>query len=175
MPAVQLPQATPSQRRTRRGGLVAGAIVAATAIAAPIVGPDVVHAAPPQFSNPPTRVYTAPGVDLPFTGSDPITGDTKDIIVSAEGDDSTCVVENPGGEGHSGTCVYAQIQILEANRGAMTIDDSSIAYTSGGVSGDNTFNIGGTLADVQGALASLVYVPPNDTFETTDGTTVTLA
>ena len=119
-------------------------------------------------------MYTAPGVDLPFTGDDAITLQTKDIVISTDGDDSTCVVENPGDEGHSGTCVYAQIQILEPNRGAMEIDDSAIAYTGAGRSGDNTFNIGGTLADVQGALASLVYVPPDDEFETTDQATVTL-
>ena len=102
------------------------AVVAGVDLVEPI-GARVVRAAAPQFVDPPTRVYTAPGVDLVFTGDDPITTQTRDIVITADGDDSTCVVENPGDEGHSGNCVYAQIQILEANRGALTIDDSAIA------------------------------------------------
>ena len=145
--------------------------VAAAAVVIP--GGGVARAAPPVFVDPPTRVYTSPGVDLPFAGDDPITQQSKKIDVTFNGPtDNTCDVIDQ--DEHSGNCAFAQIRILEAGRGAMTIDDSGIAYTSGTQSGDNTFNIAGTFADIKSALESLVYVPPDDEFETTDITPVTL-
>ena len=145
--------------------------VAAAAVVIP--GGGVARAAPPVFVDPPTRVYTSPGVDLPFAGDDPITQQSKKIDVTFNGPtDNTCDVIDQ--DEHSGNCAFAQIRILEAGRGAMTIDDSGIAYTSGTQSGDNTFNIAGTFADIKSALESLVYVPPDDEFETADITPVTL-
>jgi hypothetical protein len=56
----------------------------------------------------------------------------------------------------------------------MKIDASGIAFTNNTQSGDNTFNIAEKFADIKGALESLVYEPPDDTFATTDVTPVTL-
>ncbi len=156
--------------RWGRGGL-AVLVVGAAAAVIPIGG--VARAAPPMFVDPPTRVYTSPGVDLPFAGDDAVTQQSKKIDVTFNGPtDSTCDVISQ--DEHSGNCAFAQIRILEAGRGAMTIDDSGIAYTSATQSGDNTFNIAGKFADIKSALESLVYVPPDDEFETTDDTPVTL-
>ena len=167
------------RRRARRG---AGGSEAAAVHVVLVMGADALDepAAPTPpircFTDPPTRRLRRTGSRIcPFTGDDAIHASRRRTSSSRPtATTAPALVENPGDEGHSGTCVYAQIQILEANRGAMEIDDSAIAYTGAGRSSDNTFNIGGTLADVQGALASLVYVPPDDEFETTDQATVTL-
>ena len=146
-------------------------VVAASAAVISVGG--VARAAPPVFVDPPARVYTSPGVNLSFAGDDAITEQSKKIDVTFNGPtDGTCDVIDE--DEHSGNCAFAQIRILEAGRGAMTIDDSGIAYTSATQSGDNTFNIAGKFADIKGALESLVYVPPDDEFETTDDTPVTL-
>ena len=105
--------------------------------------------------------------------TDAVTQQSKKIDVTFNGPtDSTCDVIDQ--DEHSGNCAFAQIRIIEAGRGAMTIDDSGIAFTSGTQNGDNTFSIAGKIADIKNALESLVYVPPDDEFETTDDLPVTL-
>jgi hypothetical protein len=160
-------------RASGRWARVGSALVIVSASAGVVFGEQVARAVQPTFVDPPTRVYTSPGVNLPFAGDDAITQQSKKIDVTFNGPtDSTCDVIDQ--DEHSGNCAFAQIRILEAGRGAMTIDDSGIAYTSATQSGENTFNIAGKFADIKSALESLVYVPPDDEFETTDDTPVTL-
>ena len=122
-------------------------VVGASAAVIPVGG--VARAAPPVFVDPPTRVYTSPGVDLAFAGDDAVTQQSKKIDVTFNGpSDSTCDVISQ--TEYSGNCALAQIRIIEAGRGAMKIDDSGIAFTSGN-NGDNTFSIAGKTADIENA------------------------
>ena len=77
-------------------------------------------------------------------------------------------------QNHEGNCVYAHTADRRGEPGSA--DDRRLGdrLHQQRASGDALFNIGGTLADIKAALASLVYVPPDDEFETTDDNTVTL-
>ena len=120
-----------------------------SSLAVPVMAGRVAEATAPVFANPPTRVYTTIETNLPFTGSDPITGQQHDVVVSADGDDSTCDVKSPGDDDWEGNCMGAQIEILEPDRGTLTINDANLDYSSSGQSGDSTFNVQGKLVDLQ--------------------------
>lgn len=117
----------------------------------------------------PTEVWTAPGEALAFAGIDPITSASRDVAIAFDGDDTSCQLTQPGGEGYAGDCALVQITLYAVGLGTMSIDDHAVGYDGAGRSGSEKFQIVGTAAAVNAALATLVYTPPDAVFETPPG------
>ncbi|MCB0958162.1 MAG: hypothetical protein KDB04_01400, partial [Acidimicrobiales bacterium] len=127
----------------------------------------------------PERVYTGIDVPLPFTGTDPISGDDKAIQVQAPsvGCDPLADGPDPGNEPDYSILNCARVQ-LDVGYGELAIgvdqllngpsDPDGIAVggaiieSSGNGDGTGlTINLNGTQTQLTDALATLVWTPPS--------------
>jgi hypothetical protein len=117
-------------------------------------------AAPPTITTP-NAVFGFPNVALPFTGTDPYSGDNRAITTNAQSNDAKCVnLDTPATRDASG-CVVVYLSLNNAGAGTISLNTAGLWISSGTV-GSAGFQFNATAANAVTALSTLVYTPGNN-------------
>ena len=170
-----------------RSARIAGLLTATAALAATVlVATTSLPVSAATINNPPTRLYMAPTGTIvppnvpvgtmPMTGTDPISGDDRGIVVTAPVGPNNCVLGEPDWDVDD--CSRVQLTVSHGN---LTIGTSvETVYEGGNVAfplyrlsggalitsitnppdlASPIIHINGTQAQLSDALADLVYIP----------------
>jgi hypothetical protein len=141
-------------------------IVTATLIAVGLtaVTPTVLSVAPTIEA--PTRVYTPVNTPLAFTAADPVSLESRSVELADPATSSAPCDPSAASPNYDG-CITAKFDLFP-NQNAVS-DYGTIAVTlagqadiNTGTNGSTTFQVIGSLADVNATIATLVYTPPPD-------------